>query len=48
MRLTCTLDVIFELTAIVGESLGHFVDPARHIAIDRGPEHHGLTDLEFM
>ena len=41
-----TLDVIFELTAIVREELGHLVDPARYIAIDCGPERHGLTDVD--
>jgi hypothetical protein len=42
------LDSILELAAIVGELLGHFVDSARHIAIDCGPEHHGFTDSEFV
>ena len=39
---------VFEFTTIVTELLGHFVGPARHIAIDCGPKGHGLTDLEFM
>jgi hypothetical protein len=43
-----TLDAIFELTAVVGEELGHSVDPARYIATNCATEHHGLTDLEFM
>ena len=42
------LDAIFELSAVVRELLGHFVGPARYIAIDRRPDHHGLTDREFV
>jgi hypothetical protein len=42
------LDTIFELSAVVRELLGHFVSPARYIAADRRPDHHGLTDPEFV
>ena len=42
-----TLDAIFELMAIVGKELGHVVEPAGHIAIDRR-EQHGVADLEFV
>jgi hypothetical protein len=38
------LDTIF----VVRELLGHFVSPARYIAADRRPDHHGLTDPEFV
>jgi hypothetical protein len=48
MFLAGTLDSVLELAAIVGELIGHFVDPARHIAIDCGPKHHGFTDPEFV
>ena len=48
MRFGRTLDAILELAAIVRELLGHFVDPARYIAIGRGSKVHGLADLEFM
>src|SRR6266581_8949880 len=48
MLFVCTLDAIFELAPIVRELFGHFVDPARHIATDRGPDDHALTDVEFM
>ena len=48
VRFARTLDAIFELMPVVRELLGHFVGPARYIATDCGPEHHGLTDLEFM
>ena len=43
-----TLDAIFELMAIMGKELGNFVDPAGHIAADRRPEEHVVTELEFM
>jgi hypothetical protein len=42
-----TLDSILELAAIERELLGHLVDPARHIAIDCGPEHHGVIAEAF-
>jgi hypothetical protein len=42
-----TLDAIFELMVIVGKELGlgHVVEPAGHIAIDRR-EQHGVADLD--
>src|SRR6516165_7137415 len=48
MLFICTFNAIFELAPIVGELLGHFVNPAWHIATDCGPEDHALTDMEFM
>ena len=42
------LDEIFELAPVVRELLGHFVSAARYIAADRRPDHHGLTDPEFV
>jgi hypothetical protein len=48
MLFVCTFDAIFELAPIVRELFGHFVDPAWHIATDRGPDDHALTDVEFM
>jgi hypothetical protein len=48
MFLAGTLDPILELAAIVRELLGHFVDPARYISTDCGPEYHGFTDPEFV
>jgi hypothetical protein len=42
------LDAIFELSAVVRELLDHFVGPAKYIATDRGLDHHGLTDPEFV
>src|SRR5262249_51771959 len=33
---------------LCGSCFGHFIDPTRHIATDCRPEHHALTDMEFM
>jgi hypothetical protein len=51
MLLICIFDAIFELAPIMWELFGHFVNPARHIATDCGPEGHGFTDtskFEFV
>jgi hypothetical protein len=48
MHFLHALDAIFELAAVLGKLLGHNVDAARYVAIERRPDGHNLTDLEFM
>ena len=48
MLFVCTLDAIFKLAPIVRELLGHYIGPARHIAIDCRPDVHGLPNPELM